>query len=123
MPRYDYACANCGYQFEATQRMTEDPLRTCPKCGKDALDRIVPMTSFTLKGSGWYADGYGAHPSTPKDGSNGDGKKGGGAKGEAKAASKGDDAKGESKGEAKTEAKPVETPKSTAPSDTSSKGS
>src|SRR5689334_11464928 len=59
MPLYEYACDKCGHQFEARQRISEDPLKTCPACKADALERLVSKTSFTLKGSGWYADGYG----------------------------------------------------------------
>lgn len=62
MPLYEYACANCGHELEARQRISEDPLKTCPKCGNEALERLVSMSSFSLKGSGWYADGYGARP-------------------------------------------------------------
>jgi putative FmdB family regulatory protein len=72
MPRYDYACQKCGHHFEAQQKISEDPLKTCPNCREDALERLVSRTSFALKGSGWYADGYGAgssssssSPSTP----------------------------------------------------------
>ena len=39
MPTYDYVCTSCGYQFEKFQKMTEDHLKTCPKCRKDALKR------------------------------------------------------------------------------------
>jgi putative FmdB family regulatory protein len=59
MPLYEYACQNCGHQFETRQRISDEPLKTCPKCSKDTLERLVSATSFTLKGSGWYADGYG----------------------------------------------------------------
>ncbi|MCK6548467.1 zinc ribbon domain-containing protein [Myxococcota bacterium] len=62
MPLYEYACANCGQELEARQRISDAPLKTCPKCGTDALERLVSMSSFSLKGSGWYADGYGTRP-------------------------------------------------------------
>lgn len=60
MPLYEYACEKCGHQLEAQQKMSDDPLKTCPSCGADALQRLVSRSSFALKGSGWYADGYGA---------------------------------------------------------------
>lgn len=57
MPRYEYECSECG-SFEVTQRMSEPPL-TAHTCGAPAYRRIS-QTAFTLKGGGWYADGYGA---------------------------------------------------------------
>ncbi len=60
MPLYEYACSNCGHQFEARQKISDAPITTCPKCHKDTVERLVSKTSFALKGSGWYADGYGA---------------------------------------------------------------
>ena len=59
MPLYEYACGECGTHMEVRQRISEDPLTTCPRCETDALERLVSMTSFALKGGGWYADGYG----------------------------------------------------------------
>jgi putative FmdB family regulatory protein len=60
MPLYEYACAECGHQLEARQKMSDPPLKICPKCGDESLERLVSRSSFALKGSGWYADGYGA---------------------------------------------------------------
>jgi len=56
MPIYEYDCKQCGV-FEITQRITESPLTTCPKCNGD-VHRLISMTSFVLKGSGWYATDY-----------------------------------------------------------------
>ena len=44
--------------------MTDAPLTTCPSCGQEQLERLVSRSSFALKGSGWYADGYGDKKST-----------------------------------------------------------
>ena len=41
MPTYDYVCTSCGYQFEKFQKMTEEHLKNCPKCRKDALKRKI----------------------------------------------------------------------------------
>jgi putative FmdB family regulatory protein len=58
MPIYEYKCRKCGKQFEAFQGITDPELNSCQYCdGK--VDRLVSMTSFTLKGSGWYATDYG----------------------------------------------------------------
>lgn len=56
MPIYEYCCKECGV-FEVTQRITENPLTSCPTCGGD-IRRLISLTSFVLKGSGWYATDY-----------------------------------------------------------------
>ena len=58
MPTYEYACKECGHAWEADQRITEEPLRDCPKCGKPEAKRQIGRTMFTLQGGGWYSDGY-----------------------------------------------------------------
>jgi putative FmdB family regulatory protein len=58
MPTYDYACDACGKSFELEQRITEAPIKKCPKCGKLKARRMISGGNFMLKGSGWYADGY-----------------------------------------------------------------
>ncbi|HEY4187546.1 MAG TPA: zinc ribbon domain-containing protein [Polyangia bacterium] len=58
MPIYEYACAACGHQFEEWQKMSDAPVRTCPKCKKKKVERLISRTAFQLKGSGWYADLY-----------------------------------------------------------------
>lgn len=57
MPIYEYVCKSCGKHFETMQKISEPPIAPCPKCG-DTADRAISRTSFTLKGSGWYKDGY-----------------------------------------------------------------
>jgi putative FmdB family regulatory protein len=54
MPIYEYRCSACGHHLEALQKMTEAPLRKCPRCGKSQLKRLVSAPQFRLKGSGWY---------------------------------------------------------------------
>jgi putative FmdB family regulatory protein len=61
MPTYDYACTSCGNTWELEQRITENPAKKCPKCGKNTAKRQISSGgAFILKGGGWYADGYGA---------------------------------------------------------------
>jgi putative FmdB family regulatory protein len=57
MPIYEYECTSCCNVFEIFQRLTEDPLMTCPDCS-GPVKKLVSMSSFQLKGGGWYADGY-----------------------------------------------------------------
>ena len=54
MPIYEYACENCGYRFDALQKMNADPLMECPECGTPALKKLLSAPNFRLKGSGWY---------------------------------------------------------------------
>ena len=58
MPTYDYSCDNCGHEFEREQRITEKPLKKCPKCGKDKARRMIGGGNFILKGGGWESDLY-----------------------------------------------------------------
>ena len=41
MPLYQYQCRLCEHDFEAFQRMNDQPLRTCPECNHRSLDRII----------------------------------------------------------------------------------
>lgn len=54
MPIYEYRCDDCGHDFETIQRFSDDPLKTCPACGKDALRKRMSASAFRLKGGGWY---------------------------------------------------------------------
>lgn len=67
MPIYEYRCAACKHELEALQKLSDAPLRTCPKCGKDELSKLLSAAGFHLKGSGWYATDFknaGAKPAT-----------------------------------------------------------
>ena len=60
MPIYEYSCPTCG-NFDAGQRITAPALSACPTCGA-RVERLISRSSFSLKGSGWYSDGYGSKP-------------------------------------------------------------
>ena len=66
MPTYDYRCDACGHLWDIEQRMTEDPIKKCPECGKLKAKRQITGGNFILKGGGWYADGYGSSSATKK---------------------------------------------------------
>ncbi|HNW14971.1 MAG TPA: zinc ribbon domain-containing protein [Anaerolineaceae bacterium] len=55
MPIYTYRCANCGVQFEKTQKFSDQPLQWCPECGKKALNKVYQPVGIVFKGSGFYA--------------------------------------------------------------------
>lgn len=54
MPIYEYKCADCGFQKDFLQKMSDAPLTTCPECGKASFSKMLSAAGFQLKGSGWY---------------------------------------------------------------------
>jgi len=72
MPIYEYLCEKCGHEFEREQRITEDPVKTCPECRARKVRRLISRTGFVLKGGGWYSDLYSSP--RPGGGKDGDGK-------------------------------------------------
>ena len=59
MPTYDYICESCGCEFERFQSITAKPLRTCPKCKKRKLKRLIGAGAGVIfKGSGFYQTDY-----------------------------------------------------------------
>ncbi len=57
MPVYEYECRECNKVFEVQQKIADDPLSECPQC-QAPVKKLMSMSSFQLKGGGWYADGY-----------------------------------------------------------------
>lgn len=66
MPVYEYRCNACDHQFELRQKFSDPPADSCPKCG-GAVHKMVSTVAFSLKGGGWYAEGYGAKAEAPKE--------------------------------------------------------
>jgi putative FmdB family regulatory protein len=54
MPFYEYQCDACGAHHEVLQKISDEPLKKCPDCGKSKLKRLISAPVFRLKGSGWY---------------------------------------------------------------------
>lgn len=67
MPVYEYRCAACEQEFEREQRISDDPLKTCPLCKSRRVKRLISRTSFVLKGGGWYSDLYSSQGESKKD--------------------------------------------------------
>jgi len=65
MPLYDFKCTECEHVFEIIQKYIE-PNPKCEECGEPTI-RIISRTSFTLKGDGWYKDGYTKPQIKPED--------------------------------------------------------
>jgi len=53
MPIFDYQCKACGHTFDVLQRLSEDPLKDCPECGKPELGKLLSAPNIAFKGSGW----------------------------------------------------------------------
>jgi len=59
MPTYEYKCAACGHAFEEFQSITAKPIRKCPECKKNKVDRLMGTGSAMIfKGSGFYITDY-----------------------------------------------------------------
>lgn len=59
MPVYEYQCTACEHTFELRQKFSDEPAKECPSCGGE-VKKLISSTAFTLKGGGWYTEGYGA---------------------------------------------------------------
>jgi putative FmdB family regulatory protein len=57
MPMYEYECESCHNQFELHQKFSDAPASECPQCG-GPVKKMISATAFSLKGSGWYKEGY-----------------------------------------------------------------
>lgn len=90
MPTYEYGCKACGHRFEEFQSMSEEPIRVCPSCEKESVERLVSGgAGLIFKGSGFYITDYARN-----NGSNGNGSK------EKSSTGKENDSKGDSSGSA-----------------------
>lgn len=61
MPIYRYRCCKCKHETEVicSIKDRESYLNSdCEVCGSNEHESIIGKTSFTLKGEGWYKDGY-----------------------------------------------------------------
>jgi putative FmdB family regulatory protein len=101
MPTYGYRCGNCGHQFEIIQRISDEPLTTCPKC-QGKLSKMLYPVGISFKGSGFYTTDY-----------KGAGKgSAGSSNGSASTSEGGPDSKPETKTESKSDTKPESKPDS-----------
>lgn len=58
MPLYEYRCKECQEVSEFIMKMSDPDPESCPKCGKEPMQKILSTTAFHLKGGGWYNHGY-----------------------------------------------------------------
>jgi putative FmdB family regulatory protein len=118
MPTYEYVCKACDHEFERDQRISDPPIKTCPKCKAKQVKRLISRTSFHLKGGGWYSDLYAKPGKSAK--SDGESSGAGEAKSESTA---GDAAKPEKKPEKKADKKPAKSGSGSGSSGTGGSGS
>ena len=57
MPIYEYKCLQCGSVLEALQKVSDKPLKKCPKC-KGLLEKVISPPALQFKGNGWYITDY-----------------------------------------------------------------
>ena len=59
MPTYEYVCEACGHEFERFQKISADPVRKCPECGRRKVRRRISAGGgLVFKGPGFYATDY-----------------------------------------------------------------
>jgi putative FmdB family regulatory protein len=58
MPIYKFKCDSCGYEFTVIRKISDDGEVECENCESNLTNKMLARSSFTLKGSGWYKDGY-----------------------------------------------------------------
>ena len=67
MPIYEYKCLDCGEHLEKMQKVSDETLKICEKCG-GKLEKQWSRSGFQFKGEGWYVSEYGkkSHPPETK---------------------------------------------------------
>lgn len=51
-------CKSCGHEWEQEQRITEEPVKECPRCLEPEAKRLVSGgVGHVLKGTGWFKTG------------------------------------------------------------------
>lgn len=66
MPTYEYLCEECNHRFEEFQRITAQPLESCPKCNGKVHRLIGAGNGLIFKGSGFYITDYKKSRSSPQ---------------------------------------------------------
>jgi len=103
MPTYDYECDACDHKFELYQSISAEPEKTCPKCKKKKLRRLIGTGGAVMfKGSGFYQTDYRSESYKKSAASD---SKSSGSSTESKGEAKSESTKTEAKPEAKSESK------------------
>jgi len=67
MPTYEYRCTACEHLWEADQSIKDDPLTTCPSCGKESAKRLISAGNFIMKGGRSEGSSGGGGAEKPAD--------------------------------------------------------
>lgn len=67
MPIYEYKCNACGHRFEKLRKISDEPLKDCPKCSQPEVVKLVSAAGFQLKGTGWYETDFKNKPKPATD--------------------------------------------------------
>lgn len=67
MPTYEYVCDSCNFGFEQFQKMTDEPVKDCPACGKTVHRVLSGGLGISFKGSGFYSNDSTAASATASD--------------------------------------------------------
>jgi putative FmdB family regulatory protein len=54
MPIYEFACQDCGHEFEKIQSFSDNSTPACPNCQGRHVQRRLSAPAIHFKGSGWY---------------------------------------------------------------------
>jgi putative FmdB family regulatory protein len=57
MPLYEYECESCKHKWEENKKMSAAKTTTCPECKEEKAKRLISLSAFQLKGSGWFKSG------------------------------------------------------------------
>ena len=82
MPLYEYQCKKCKHRFEKIQSFSDAPIKKCPSCGANAVEKLLSAPAVHFKGSGFYVTDYAKKSSSAEGSSSGE------SKGESKGAGK-----------------------------------
>lgn len=59
MNTYEYRCESCKHEFETQQHFKDKPLKKCPECKKNKLERLISAPAVVSMGPqtlGGFAD-------------------------------------------------------------------
>lgn len=58
MPIYEYECQSCHQVFERLQSVSQPDPEGCDLCGQGPVKKMISLSGFVLKGSGFYTTDY-----------------------------------------------------------------
>lgn len=75
MPIYEFACHDCGHEFEKIQSFSDSSTPACPNCQGVHVRRRISQPAIHFKGSGWYITDSKNSSKTSANGASANGKK------------------------------------------------